>query len=105
MVKGGASQEEIDYVRRTQGSMDPRDVVRHRYFINEYNPGDPWRQPNNFVLHPQNYTYGPGRESPQYIGQMLSTLPIGSVNVQGPQFNLPSQIKPYVYFNGQPFYG
>lgn len=29
--------------------MDPNDVRFHRTYINEY---DPWRQSNNFVMHP-----------------------------------------------------
>jgi hypothetical protein len=98
MEKGGASQESINFARRTQNSMDPRDVAIHRGYINSYNPGDPWREPNNFVMHPTNYQFNvPGRPntSPQYIGGMFSTLP-GPVYINGPQIMFPSNTGPYI---------
>ena len=36
MEKRGASQANIDFVNRTQFSMDPRDVAIHRGYINTY---------------------------------------------------------------------
>jgi hypothetical protein len=98
MEKGGATAEQINFARQTQMSMDPRHVVHHRALIDQYNPGDPWRQPNNFVMHPMNYQFGPGQLSPQYIGGMLSTLP-QPVVMSGPQFPIHPAISPYIVFN------
>lgn len=104
MERKGASNEDIAYAKQTQFSMDANDVARHRGYINQYNGYDPWREPNNFMLHPSNYQFGTsGHTSPQFIGGMLSTLPIGSVNINGPQFYVHPSMSPYVYFGGNPY--
>lgn len=103
MKARGASKQDITYAQETQYSMDANDVARHRAYINQYNRGDPWREPNNFIMHPDSYQFGSGHRSPQYIGQMFSTLPVGAVNIAGPQFHLHPQISPYVYFGGNPY--
>ena len=69
----------------------PGDVAIHRSFIQNYNPTDPWRQPNNWVMHPMDYQFGPGQSSPQYIGGMFSQLP-------GPPFAVNPYMNPYVVF-------
>ena len=74
MEQRGASQNQIDWAKKTQYSTDARDVARHRELINKYNPGDPWREPNNFILHPDSYRFGSGNRSPEFIGGMFGTL-------------------------------
>lgn len=98
MESGGAPQAHIDYARQTQNSMDPRDVVFHRKYIKDYNPQDPWREPNNFVLHPLDYKFGKGNSSPEYIGGMLGTLP-DPVHMSCPETELHPAIQPYVVFD------
>jgi len=95
MEEGGVSQADIDYARETMWSMDQRDVVNHRTFIKDYNPGDPWKQPNHFVMHPRNYRFGEGETSPEYIGNMLSQLP-EPVQLSGPQFQFPENVRPHI---------
>lgn len=101
MERGGASQADIDFARDTQYSMDANHVVRHREYIKTYNPSDTFREPNNFVLHPNTYQFGPGRRSPQFIGHQFSTLP-GPVYMSGPPImfapNVQQFIGPYVVF-------
>lgn len=100
MKTGGASQAEISYAKKTKDSMNTMDLARHRAFIKQYNPHDPWRNANNFVMHPTDYAFGPyGPTSPQAIGGMLSQLP-GPVYIAGPSFSLPGAISPYVVFLG-----
>jgi hypothetical protein len=84
--------------------MDPRDVARHRKYIESYNPGDPWREPNNKVMYPANYQFNvPNRPntSPQFIGEMFSTLP-GPVYINGPQIVFPGNagtyLSPYIQY-------
>jgi hypothetical protein len=98
MERGGATVEEINFAKRTQMSMDPRDVIYHRDMINRFNPSDPWRQPNNYIMHPMNYQFGTGQLSPEYIGGMLSRLP-EPVVMYGPQFPIHPAISPFVVFN------
>jgi hypothetical protein len=98
MENEGASDELIQFARDTKMSMDPRHISIHRTLINQYNPYDVWRQPNNFVMHPMDYQFGSGQSSPQYIGGMLSTLP-QPVMIYGPVFPLHPAISPYVIFN------
>ena len=97
MGNQGATPAQIDFAKQTQFSMDPRDVSIHRDYINQFNPQDPWRQPNNFVMHSSNYQFGPGQSSPQSIGTMLGTLP-GQVQIAGPPFMLNPYISPHVVF-------
>lgn len=97
MEEKGASQAKIDYARRTQYSTDPRDVRFHREYILDYNPGDPWREPNNFVLHPYSYQFGDGHRSPQFIGGMFNTLG-QPVVFNGPPGYVHPAIAPYVVF-------
>jgi len=97
MKNRGAPSEEIRYATQTQFSMDPNDVRVHRGYINQYNPSDPWKQPNNFVMHPNNYIFGGGQTSPQYIGGMLGTLP-GPVYMSGPPQVFHPAINPYIVY-------
>jgi len=101
MRKGGASTADINFATQTQNSMDPRDVARHRTYINQYNPRDPFRSANNFVMHPQDFQFGPGANSPQAIGGVLGTLP-GPVYISGPAFPLHPSMTPHVTFGGHP---
>ena len=98
MEQGGASESDVRYARETQRSMDVRDVTRHREFIIQYNGGDPWREPNNYVMHPNSYIFGQGNRSPQYIGQMYSQLG-QPILIAGPPFNVNPHIAPYVQFS------
>lgn len=97
METGGANQEQIDYALATHNSTDPRDVIHHRAMINQYNPSDPWRQPNNFIMHPQDYTFRSGESSAESIGEFFSTLP-APVQFNGPSFYVHPSIQPYVVF-------
>lgn len=101
MRKGGANQADINYAIATQNSMDPGDVRRHRAYINQYNPGDPFRPANNFVMHPTDYRFGTGVNSPQSIGAVLGTLP-GPVFISGPAFPMHPAIAPHVTFGYPP---
>jgi len=97
MAEGGASSAEVRYARESQHSMDVRDVSRHREFINQYNGGDPWREPNNYVMHPNSYHFGTGHQSPQYIGGMFAQHG-QPIMIAGPQFAVNPHIAPYVQF-------
>jgi len=97
MRSGGASYEDIRFAQRTMNSTDANDVARHRDYINRYNPSDPWKQPNNFIMHPSNYQFGSGNSSPQYIGGMFSTLQ-EPVVIHGPRFAVPIEIEGHVIF-------
>lgn len=97
MRRGGASDKDIQFAVDTQWSTDARDVARHREYIVDYNPGDPWREPNNFILHPASYEFGSGRRSEQFIGDMFSQLP-APVVIHGPAFALHPALAPHVVF-------
>lgn len=97
MKSGGASSDQIGFAQDTMFSMDPSNVAIHRAYINDYNPSDPYRQANNFSMHPLNYQFGPGPTSPESIGNVLSTLP-APMRIAGPGFSLPVAISPYVNF-------
>jgi hypothetical protein len=51
---------ELAFVRATANSLDPYHVRIHRALIDRYNPSDPHRAVNNFVMHPMDYRFGPG---------------------------------------------
>jgi hypothetical protein len=97
MEQKGASKADVEYARRTQFSMDRADVDVHRHYIKEYNPCDPWREPNNFVMHSRDYQFGQGNRSPQFIGGMLSTLP-QPVYMAGPNYQFHPAVAPYIVF-------
>lgn len=97
METGGASEADVAFARNTQYSTDANDVARHREYINRYNGGDPYRELNNWVMHPQSYQYGYGARSPQQIGIMMSQLP-GPVYLSGPSFTVHPAMSPYVQF-------
>lgn len=97
MKKQGASSADINFATHTQHSTDANDVARHREYINRYNGGDPYRELNNWVMHPQSYQYGYGSRSPQQIGMMMGQLP-GPVYINGPSFGVHPAMSPYVQF-------
>lgn len=92
-----ASSEDMAYARATQYSMDANDVRRHREYINQYNYNDPFREANNWALHPQSYHFGTGTRSPEQIGHMFSLLP-QPVYMNGPVFAVHPALSPYVQF-------
>ena len=98
MEEKGAPEEHIAHAKATQYSMDANEVAFHRAYIQQYNRADPWREPNNWVMHPTNYQFGGGHRSPQYIGQMLGTLG-QPVVIYGPAFTLHPSMQPHVVFN------
>jgi hypothetical protein len=109
MEEQGASQEAIDFAKRTQYSTDPDHVRRHRGYIKSYNNDDPWREPNNFILHPDNYEFdvkGRPNTKPEYIGQMFSTLQ-APVYIDGPQIvfkgNAGVYLNPYIQYGSRPY--
>ena len=74
-----------------------------------YQFSDPWREPNNFVMHPTNYQFNvPGKPntSPQYIGGMFSTLQ-QPVYINGPQIAYPGNagmyLNPYIQYRQPPY--
>lgn len=72
MRRAGAPQADINYLMLTKDSMARDDVAVHRDLINRYNWNDPWREVNNFALHPVNYRYGQtGASSPAELARML----------------------------------
>jgi hypothetical protein len=96
MKSKGASSDDINFAQSTQHSLNPDHVRIHRSYIKHYNPYDPWREPNNFIMHPADYQFGPGQRSPQYIGGFIEQH--GPMYITAPPFMLPPQIAPHVVF-------
>jgi len=98
MQQQGAPSDLIEFAKNTQNSMDANNVARHRDLIKQYNPSDPWKTSNDFVMHPANYRFGQtGNTSPEYIARMLGTLN-QPVQIYGPPINLPLVMLPHIVF-------
>lgn len=97
MEEAGAPAGDIAFARATRESTEANHVAFHRAYISQYNPRDPWREPNNWIMHPTNYAYGGGHRSPEYMAHMFSQLN-HPVILYGPQFYVQPPMQPYVVF-------
>jgi hypothetical protein len=104
-----APAADLKHAKESMKSMHALDVVRHRGYIKQYNPTDPWRNPNNFVFHPMDYQFGGPRApvgSPEalrdqaYINMMLGqhVAECGPIPMAGGHIDMPAGLDRHFQF-------